>query len=107
MKPKSLDANPEDLLVLQEQNDKINALFLKHKVSDIEDLLKIKEELLLAKNSFEDIENKIAQLEKEIAEASQSLLKKAEILSKNQKKNGSSFRRKSRITFTSIRIRKS
>lgn len=81
-----LDANPEDLLVLQEQNDKINALFLKHKVSDIEDLLKIKEELSLEKNSFEDIENKIAQLEKEIADASQSLLKKAEILSKNRKK---------------------
>lgn len=80
-----LDANPEDLLVLQEQNDKINALFLKHKVSEIEDLLKIKEELSLEKNSFEDIEHKITQLEKEIAEASQSLLKKAEILSKNRK----------------------
>ena len=86
-----LDANPEDLLVLQEQNDKINALFLKHKVSDIEDLLKIKEELSLEKNSFEDIENKIAQLEKEIAEASQSLFKKAEILSKNRKKTAPVF----------------
>ena len=86
-----LDANPEDLLVLQEQNDKINALFLKHKVSDIEDLLKIKEELSLEKNSFEDIENKIAQLENEIAEASQSLLKKAEILSKNRKKTAPVF----------------
>ena len=86
-----LDANPEDLLVLQEQNDKINALFLKHKVSDIEDLLKIKEELSLEKNSFEDIENKIAQLEKEIAEASQSLLKEAEILSKNRKKTSPVF----------------
>ena len=86
-----LDANPEDLLVLQEQNDKINALFLKHKVSDIEDLLKIKEELSLEKNSFEDIENKIAQLEKEIAEASQSLLKKAETLSKNRKKTAPIF----------------
>ena len=86
-----LDANPEDLLVLQEQNDRINALFLKHKVSDIEDLLKIKEELSLEKNSFEDIEHKIAQLEKEIAEASQSLLKKAEILSKNRKKTAPVF----------------
>lgn len=86
-----LDANPEDLLVLQEQNDKINALFLKHKVSDIEDLLKIKEELSLEKNSFEDIEHKITQLEKEIAEASQSLLKKAEILSKNRKQKAPIF----------------
>ena len=91
----------------KEQNDKINALFLKHKVSDIEDLLKIKEELSLEKNSFEDIENKIAQLEKkEIAEASQSLLKKLKFYLKIEK-NGSSFCRKSRITFTSIRIRKS
>ena len=89
-----LDANPEDLLVLQEQNDKINALFLKHKVSDIEDLLKIKEEISLEKNSFEDIENKITQLEKEIAEASQSLLKKAEILSKNRKKAAPVFVKK-------------
>lgn len=86
-----LDANPEDLLVLQEQNDKINALFLKHKVSDIEDLLKIKEELSLEKNSFEDIEHKITQLEKEIAEASQSLLKIAEILSKNRKQTAPVF----------------
>ena len=86
-----LDANPEDLLVLQEQNDKINALFLKHKVSDIEDLLKIKEELSLEKNSFEDIEHKITQLEKEIAEASQSLLKKSEILSKNRKQTAPVF----------------
>lgn len=86
-----LDANPEDLLVLQEQNDKINALFLKHKVSDIEDLLKIKEELSLEKNSFEDIEHKITQLEKEIAEASQSLLKKTEILSKNRKQTAPVF----------------
>ena len=86
-----LDANPEDLLVLQEQNDKINALFLKHKVSDIEDLLKIKEELSLEKNSFEDIEHKISQLEKEIAEASQSLFKKAEILSKNRKQTAPVF----------------
>ena len=86
-----LDANPEDLLVLQEQNDKINALFLKHKVSDIEDLLKIKEELSLEKNSFEDIEHKITQLEKEIAEASESLLKKAEILSKNRKQTAPVF----------------
>lgn len=89
-----LDANPEDLLVLQEQNDKINALFLKHKVSEIEDLLKIKEELSLEKNSFEDIENKIAQLEKEIAEASQSLLKKADILSKNRKQTAPVFVKK-------------
>ena len=73
-------------MVLQEQNDKINVTFSKStRFSDIEDLLKIKEELSLEKNSFEDIEHKIAQFEKEIAEASQSLLKKAEILSKNRK----------------------
>ncbi len=55
--------------------------------------MKIKEELSLEKNSFEDIEeHKIAQLEKEIAEASQVFaVKKAEILSKNRKRTAPVF----------------
>ena len=47
-----LDANPEDLLVLQEQNDKINALFLKHKVSDIEDFVKNQRRTFFRKEFF-------------------------------------------------------
>ncbi len=80
-----LDVNQEDLLALQDQNDKINALFLKHKVSEIEELIKIKEQLSEEQNSFTDIEEKISKLEKDIEEISASLEMQAKILSDNRK----------------------
>lgn len=80
----NIDANHEDLLALQEQNDKINSLFLKHKVSDIEDLIKIKEELSAEQISFSDLETNISSLEKLIENLEKSLEKQAEILSANR-----------------------
>lgn len=82
----NIDTNPEDLLALQEQNDRINALFLKHKVSEIEDLLLIKNELSAEQSSFIDLETKISSLEKEITTLENSLEKHAEILTKNREK---------------------
>lgn len=82
----NIDTNPEDLLALQEQNDRINALFLKHKVSEIENLLLIKNELSNEQNSFADLETKISSLEKEITTLENSLEKQAEILTKNREK---------------------
>jgi DNA repair protein RecN (Recombination protein N) len=82
----NLETNPEDLLALQEQNDKINALFLKHKVSEIDDLLQIKEQLSAEQSSFVDLETKIASVEKEIATLEISLEKQANILTKNREK---------------------
>lgn len=82
----NIDTNPEDLLALQEQNDRINALFLKHKVSEIEDLLLIKNELSAEQSSFVDLETKISLLEKEITTLENSLEKQAEILTKNREK---------------------
>ena len=83
----NLDTNPEDLFALQEQNDRINALFLKHKVSEIEDLLQIKEQLSAEKSSFVDLETRIAAFEKEIATLENSLDKQAVILTKNRRKS--------------------
>lgn len=82
----NIDTNPEDLLALQEQNDRINALFLKHKVSEIEDLLLIKKELSAEQSSFLDLETKISSLEKEIISLENSLEKQAKILTKNREK---------------------
>lgn len=82
----NIDTNPENLLALQEQNDRINALFLKHKVSEIEDLLLIKNELSAEQSSFLDLETKISSLEKEIISLENSLEKQAKILTKNREK---------------------
>ena len=86
MKPKKKDANPEDLLVLQEQNDKINALFSKAQGFRYRRFVENQRRTFFRKNSFEDIENKIAQLEKEITETSQSLLKKLKFYLKIENK---------------------
>ncbi len=82
----NLETNPEDLLVLQEQNDRINALFLKHKVSEIDDLLQIKERISHEQSSFVDLETKIASLEKQTSNLVISLEKQAKILAKNREK---------------------
>lgn len=83
----NLEINQEDLLTLQDQNNKINALMMKHKVSKIEDLIKIKNELSAEQNSFSDLEAKISNIEKEIAALENSLEKQAKTLSENRKKS--------------------
>lgn len=90
----NIDTNPEDLLALQEQNDRINALFLKHKVSEIEDLLLIKNELSAEQSSFVDLETKISSFEKEIISLENSLEKQAKILTKNREKSVPIFKNK-------------
>ena len=82
----NIDANSEDLLALQEQNDRINALFLKHKVSEIDDLLQLKNELSTEQSSFVDLETKISSLEKEIISLENSLEKQTKVLTKNREK---------------------
>ena len=82
----NIDTNSEDLLALQEQNDRINALFLKHKVSEIDDLLQLKNELSAEQSSFVDLETKISSLEKENISLENSLEKQTKVLTKNREK---------------------
>lgn len=89
----NLETNPEDLLVLQEQNDRINALFLKHKVAEIDDLLLIKEQLSAEQSSFVDLETRIASIEKEIATLEISLEKQANVLTQNREKASPIFKK--------------
>ena len=89
----NLETNPEDLLALQEQNDRINALFLKHKVSEIDDLLLIKEQLSAEQSSFVDLETRIASIEKEIATLEISLEKQANVLTQNREKASPIFKK--------------
>lgn len=90
----NIETNHEDLLALQEQNDKINSLFLKHKVSEIEDLIKIKDELSAEQSSFSDLETKISSLEKQIAELDNSLEKQTKVLTKNRQQSIPLFKEK-------------
>lgn len=82
-----LEINPENLLVLTELNNKINALFLKHNVSDLNELIEIRNELAGDQKGATELEAQIVETEENIAEKEKSLQVLAEKLSKNRKKN--------------------
>lgn len=82
-----LEINPENLLVLTELNNKINALFLKHNVSDLTELIEIRNELAGDQKGASELEAQITETEENIAEKEKSLQILAEKLSKNRKKN--------------------
>lgn len=82
-----LEINPESLLVLTELNNKINALFLKHNVSDLNELIEIRNELAGDQKGASELEAQIMETEESITEKEKSLQILAEKLSKNRKKN--------------------
>ncbi|SDJ71432.1 DNA repair protein RecN [Chryseobacterium jejuense] len=82
-----LEINPENLLVLTELNNKINALFLKHNVSDLNELIEIRNGLAGDQKGASELEAQILETEENIAHKEKSLQILTEKLSKNRKKN--------------------
>lgn len=81
-----IEINPENLAILSELNNKINALFLKHNVSDLDELKEIRDQLSGEQKGTVEIEAYIAEIEINIAKKEKSLQSSAEKLSKNRKK---------------------
>ena len=65
-KAENMEINPALLQNLLSAINRINALFLKHQVDNVQALLAIKEELSASQNSLENIENQIEEKEKTI-----------------------------------------
>lgn len=82
-----LEINPENLIVLTELNNKINALFLKHNVSGLTELIEIRNELAGDQKGASELEAQIIETEENITEKEKTLQILAEKLSKNRKKN--------------------
>ncbi|MCU7617337.1 DNA repair protein RecN [Chryseobacterium sp. PBS4-4] len=81
-----IEINPENLAILSELNNKINALFLKHNASDLNELKEIRDQLSGEQKGTAEIEAYIAEIEINIAKKEKSLQSSAEKLSKNRKK---------------------
>ena len=82
-----IEINPENLALLSELNNRINALFLKHNVSDLNELKTIRDQLSGEQKGTAEIEANISEIELNIAKKEKSLQSLAEKLSKNRKKN--------------------
>lgn len=86
-----------DTALLDELNAKINtvnALFLKHNVNSVAELIEIREGLAAQQNSMEELEISISETEKLIGIKEQKLEKMAAELSKNRKKAAPVFTKK-------------
>lgn len=90
----NMETNPETLLDLTVQLNKMNALFLKHKVNSVAELIEIRDQLEREQTGFADLENVISKLEKKIETAAEKLEKTATILSENRKKSIPNFVKK-------------
>ncbi len=89
-----IEINPMLMESLQQQNNQINNLFLKHQVTEISDLIVIKNRLESEQSNFVELENLISKTQKELSEQEQSLTKFAEKLAENRKKSTPIFKEK-------------
>lgn len=82
-----METNPEVLVDLTSQLNKLNALFLKHKVNSVSELIEIRDQIENEQSGFADLENTIISLEKNISISGEILDKKTTELSQNRKKS--------------------
>lgn len=82
-----IEINPENLASLSELNNKLNALFLKHSVSGVDELREIRDQLSGEQEGASELESAIAGIEDGIVKKEQLLHSLSEKLSKNRKKS--------------------
>lgn len=82
----SLESNPQRLEILTAQWDRIQALFQKHGVDTIDDLIKIKDKLERELAETQDIDDTIAKVNDQLSTANKTLNNLAQELHNNRKK---------------------
>jgi len=105
-KAESLEMNPELLQALLMTVNRLNALFLKHQVNDIDGLLAIREELSLSQNSLETIENQIEEKEKSLKLIEKELQTFSQKLSENRKKFSGNLENQAKEIFSKLGLEK-
>lgn len=93
-KAEQIEVNPELLEVLNSKINKLNALFLKHNVTTVPELIEIREKFSGEQRGFAELENYITESEKELAATYKNLENIAAKLSENRKKSAPVFTKK-------------
>jgi DNA repair protein RecN len=90
----STEIDPEELAVFMSQLNKINSLLLKHQVSDIEELIAIREQLSTQQKNSENLEKDIEETKNQLNIIQQDLDNLAKILFENRQKTIPIFKEK-------------
>ena len=101
-----IEVNPEVLSQLTAQLNKINGLLLKHQVSDIPELIAIREQLSTQQKNSNDLEKNIEETKIEIENTQKKLEKLASTLSENRKKAIPNFIKKAEKLFGNLGLEK-
>ena len=101
-----METSPEALSELSMQLNKINSLFLKHKVNSVEELVEVRDEIQNEQTSFAELEFLINQTEQKIALTTEGLEKASTELSQNRKKSIPGFIKKTEKLLNQLGLEK-
>lgn len=105
-KAENLEIDPQLLQALLMTVNRLNALFLKHQVSDIDGLLAIREELSMSQNSLETIENQIEEKENQLKLIESQLSALSKKLSENRTKFSGNLENQAKAIFAQLGLEK-
>lgn len=101
-----IEINPENLALLAELNNRINALLVKHNASDINELIEIRNQLASDQKGASELESHIEDVEKSITAKQKTLHTLSERLSKNRKKSVPVFIKKAEALLKKLGLEK-
>lgn len=101
-----IEINPENLALLTELNNRINALFLKHNVGNIIELREVRDQLAGDQKGASELEVQIIEIEEGIAKKEKSLQIISDKLSKNRKKSIPVFIKKAEALLKKLGLEK-
>ncbi|MCJ8155224.1 DNA repair protein RecN [Chryseobacterium sp. SSA4.19] len=101
-----IEINPDNLALLAELNNKINALLVKHNVSDVNELKEIRDQLAGDRKGASELEGQIDDIEKSITAKDKILHTLSEKLSKNRKKSIPVFIKKAEALLKKLGLEK-
>ncbi len=101
-----METSPEALSELSLQLNKINSLFLKHKVNSVQELIEVRDEIQNEQTGFAELEFLINQTEQKITLAAEGLEKASTELSSNRKKSIPGFIKKTEKLLNQLGLEK-
>lgn len=101
-----METSPEALSELSLQLNKINSLFLKHKVNSVQELIEVRDEIQNEQTGFAELEFLINQTEQKITLAAEGLEKASTELSTNRKKSIPGFIKKTEKLLNQLGLEK-
>ncbi|GEN77814.1 DNA repair protein RecN [Chryseobacterium hagamense] len=101
-----IEINPENLALLTELNNRINALFLKHTVGNITELREVRDQLAGDQKGASELEAQIIEVEEGISKKEKLLQAISDKLSKNRKKSIPVFIKKAEALLKKLGLEK-